>query len=168
MEAVALQDYATALSEFRPLAQQGDEDSQTMLGMMHSKGMGVTQNCKVAIEWYTLAAKQGHPVAQYTLGNWYREGKHVPKNYKTAVKWYTLAARLDASAQNNLGAMYAHGLGVPKDYVIAHMWINLAVANENKRASGLRDHLEKKMTPSQIAEAQKLARECVRKQYEGC
>ena len=31
-----------------------------------------------------------------------------------------------------------------------------------------RDDVAKKMTPSQIAEAQKLARECVRKKYKGC
>ena len=32
----------------------------------------------------------------------------------------------------------------------------------------MRNLIESKMTPDQIAEAQKLARECVRKKYKGC
>ena len=32
----------------------------------------------------------------------------------------------------------------------------------------LRDFVEKKMTPAELANAQKLARECVRKNYKGC
>jgi len=32
----------------------------------------------------------------------------------------------------------------------------------------LRDLVAKEMTPSQIQEAQRLARECVRKNYKGC
>jgi TPR repeat protein len=55
--------------------------------------------------------------------------------------------------------MYAQGQGVPQDYVPAHMWFDLAAAQGEKDATELRDSLAKKMTPAQIAEAQKLARE---------
>jgi TPR repeat protein len=62
--------------------------------------------------------------------------------------------------------MYAGGMGVPKDYVQAHMWLNLAAArfpaSETKKrdiAVENRDDVATKMTPAQIAEAQKLARE---------
>jgi hypothetical protein len=48
---------------------------------------------------------------------------------------------------------------VPQDYAIAHMWLNLAAAGGAKVAAELRDAVAAKMTPSQIAEAQKLARE---------
>ncbi len=37
-------DYATALREFRPLAEQGDVDAQFNLGLMYSKGQGVPQD----------------------------------------------------------------------------------------------------------------------------
>jgi TPR repeat protein len=63
-----------------------------------------------------------------------------------------------------LGLTYANGEGVPQDYVLAHMWFNLAEARSNhpmmeKIAGELRDETAKRMTPAQIAEAQKLARE---------
>ena len=64
--------------------------------------------------------------------------------------------------------MYANGNGMPKDYVYAHMWGNLGASNGNEVGGKLRDDFEKKMTSPQIAEAQKLARECVRKKYKGC
>ena len=68
-----------------------------------------------------------------------------------------------ASAQFNLGVIYDNGEGVPQDYVQAHKWVNLAASRttgevaENSRI--LRDKLAEKMTASQIAEAQRLARE---------
>jgi len=58
-----------------------------------------------------------------------------------------------------LGAMYTAGQGVPKDYVLAHMWINLAAPKGVKGAVKARDLLEEMMTPAQLAEAQRLARE---------
>lgn len=65
-----------------------------------------------------------------------------------------------ARAQSNLGAEYTIGVGVPKDLVVAYMWRNLAAAQGNEIAKTARDALETSMTPTQIAEAQKLSREC--------
>jgi hypothetical protein len=48
---------------------------------------------------------------------------------------------------------------VPQDYVTAHMWFNLAAASGDKTGAEGRDMAAAKMTPAQIAEAQKLARE---------
>ena len=53
-------DYATALREFKPLAEQGDAYAQYNLGVMYDKGIGVPQHHKTAVKWYTLAAKQGN------------------------------------------------------------------------------------------------------------
>ena len=55
--------------------------------------------------------------------------------------------------------MYSKGWGVPQDYVQAHMWYNLAAAQGEKNSRILRDSLAKQMTPTQIAEAQKLTLE---------
>jgi hypothetical protein len=114
-------------------------------------------------EWRPLA-EQGHASAQYTLGLMYRNGRGVPKDYKLAVKWYRKSAEQGkASAQYNLGFMYEKGLGVPKDYVLSHMWFNLSAANGNKNGQKNRDIVEKRMTPSQIEDAQRLAREWLEK-----
>ena len=52
-------DYATALREWRPLAEQGVALAQFNLGWMYDNGEGVPQNDKTAVKWYTLAADQG-------------------------------------------------------------------------------------------------------------
>lgn len=70
-----------------------------------------------------------------------------------------LAEKGDASAQGSLGTAYAKGEGVPQDYVLAHMWFNLAAALGNEAARESRDAVAKVMTPDQIAEAQRLARQ---------
>jgi TPR repeat protein len=64
--------------------------------------------------------------------------------------------------------MYDNGDGVQQDYVYAHMWFNIAASSGNKGASENRDIVAERMTPSQIQEAQTLARECVAKNYKGC
>jgi TPR repeat protein len=123
-------DHATAMTKLRPLAEQGNADAQVKVGLMYGYGEGVTQDHVEAAKWYRRAAEQGH-----------------------------------AFGQSLLGYMYEDGQGVPLDYVQAHMWFNLAAARalaqgENRDAAvWLRDNVEAKMTPDQIAEAQRLARE---------
>ncbi len=122
-------DYATAIRELRPLAEQGVADAQTTLGFMYDKGQGVPRDHAKAVKWYHKAAEQGNAGAQY-----------------------------------NLGVMYGKGQGVPQDYAQAHMWYNLAASRfppgeGHDKAVKNRDILAEKMTPAQISEAQKLARE---------
>jgi len=81
------------------------------------------------------------------------------------VKWYRKAAEHGhAHAQNNLGVLYANGQGVSNNYVLAHTWLHLAASrstpgNVRDIAVRNRDAVAAKMTPAQIAEAQRLARE---------
>ena len=85
----------------------------------------------------------------------------------TEEEYYGVVARLGlgyAKAQFNLGNMYIIGLGVPLDYAQAHMWYNLATSRyppgeDRDRVVKNRDIIAKMMTPAQISEAQKLARE---------
>ena len=81
-----------------------------------------------------------------------------------AASWYRKAAdQGHAGAQFNLGAIYYSGQGVPQDYVEAHKWRNLAASRasteDRKQYAESRDATAAVMTPQQIAEAQKLARE---------
>ncbi len=116
-----------------------------------------------------LAAEQGHAYAQLLLGTMYEEGRGVSQDYKRAAGWFTLAAEQgEADAQLLLSTMYGLGHGVIRDYVYAHMWGNLAASNGNENGGKLRDFVAKKMTPTQLETAQRLARECVRKKYKGC
>ena len=110
-------------------------------------------------EWRPLA-EQGDASAQTNLGVMYHQGHGVPLDYAEAMKWFRLAAEQgDATAQHNLGLMYAKGQGVAQNYIQAYMWETLAAAQGNDNASKGLEILEKQMTPDQIAEAQRLARE---------
>ncbi len=53
--------------------------------------------------------------------------------------------------------MYAEGLGVPQGPVLAYMWSSLAAAQGQQEAGKTLAMAEQRMTPAQIAEAQKLA-----------
>ena len=61
-------DFATALREWEPLAEQGDVNAQSLLGMMYRGGLGVPKDLKTAVKWFTPAAEQGNANAQFTLG----------------------------------------------------------------------------------------------------
>ena len=128
VEAYDRGDYATALKEWQPLAEQGKADAQLGLGAMYFYGQGVPQDYAEAVKWYRLAAEQGQ-----------------------------------ADAQIALGFMYYFGHGVPQDYVQAHMWYSLAAersspGEDRDQLISYRDEVEAKMSPDQVAEAQRLAR----------
>jgi uncharacterized protein len=105
-------------------------------------------------------AEESNVAAQFNLGVMYQLSHGVPQDNEAAVSWYRKAAEQGlAEAQYNLGVMYANGDGVAQDYAAAHMWFNLAAANRNRNAVKARDIVAAQLTPAQIAEAQKLARE---------
>ena len=162
-------DFATALKEWKPLAEAGNASAQYNLGLMYSNGEGVLQDYKEAIKWYRLAAEQGTAKAQYNLGIMYDNGRGVLQDYAEAVKWYRLAAEQGhAKAQNNLGIMYEYGDGVLQDNVMTHMWYNIASANGHEKAGGYRDERAGLMTPADISKAQTMARECMSSGYKMC
>ena len=162
-------DFATALKEWKPLAEQGHAEAQFNLGLMYDNGQGVPQDYKEAARLYRLASEQGLAEAQSNLGLMYKKGQGVPQDYKEAVRLFRLAAEQgDAEAQHNLANRYFYGEGVIKDIVYAHMWKNLASSNGYESAREQLKTLETEMTLSQIEEAQRFARECVRKDYRGC
>jgi hypothetical protein len=147
-------------------AEQGNSIAQNNLGYMYDLGQGVTQNLTEAAKWYRKSAEQGNASGQVNLGNMYAEGSGVPQDYSEAAKWLMKAAEQGTTlAQGVLGTLYFAGHGVPVDYIEAYKWLNLSIAhsaddNRNKFISA-RDYcvFVTQMTPAQIAEAQKRARE---------
>jgi len=74
-----------------------------------------------------------------------------------------LAEQGNASAQFKMSGMYYTGKGVIQNYSVAHMWLNIAASQGYKDTEINRKIVEKKITPAQIAEAQRMAREWVAK-----
>ncbi len=95
-------DYATALREFKPLAEQGVARAQFFLGFMYVTGQGVPQDDAEAVRWWRKAAEQGHAKAQHNLGFMYDRGRGVSQDYVQAHLWYGLAAAQsnDAARKN--------------------------------------------------------------------
>ncbi len=151
-------DFATALAEWQPLAEQGDANGQFGLGLLYANGWGVDLNDDEALKWYGLAAGQGHGEAAYSLGVMNANGWGVPQSDDEAFKWYSMAAdRGFTTAQIGLGKMYAIGYGAPLDIVQAHMWYNVAAMLDDYNAEFERDELARMMSAEDIAKAEELA-----------
>jgi hypothetical protein len=158
-------DYDAALRIWRPLAEY-DPRAALNLGVMYAEGVGVQKDAVEALRWLGPAALVGEPIAQLHLGIMFAEGIGGRRpNYEAAAAWYRAAAEQGyPDAQVLLAFAYSIGEGVPQDDVAAHMWVSLAAAKlppgkARDAALQLRDQLADKMTPAQITDAQKLARE---------
>ena len=111
-------------------------------------------------------AEQGDWVAQYFLGLRYYFGDGFAQDHVKAAKWFRILAEQNGKAsQFILGKMYSKGEGVEQDYVQAHVWLSLAAlpsypqGGENKQSAEARDEVLEHMTPAQLAQAQRIARE---------
>jgi uncharacterized protein len=126
-----------------------------------------------ALRLFRPLAQQGDGNAQYILGFSYDRGRGVTQDSREAVKWFRLAAEQGvADAQNDLGVMYALGRGVTKDNLRAYMWLNLAASklggDSGQLATRHRDTAAKTLSPTQIKQAQKIARRCEANSFKNC
>jgi hypothetical protein len=128
---------------------------------LYYEGQGITQDFNQAEKWYRQAAERGNAEAQSKLGFLYYKGEGVPQHFGEAAYWSRKAAeRGNINAQNNLARMYFQGEGVERDLVLS-----LAARRGDKNAIKARDKLFVfKLSPAQIAEGERLAREWLKKQ----
>lgn len=162
-------DYASAIRVIRPAAERGSADAEYWMGLAYDSGRGAPLNYSEAARWYRLAAEQGELGAEQNLGLAYAMGKGLPQNYGEAVKWFRkTAARGEPLGQSALGFAFGRGDGVPRDFVQAYMWLTLAISRlqttqSDQRATVLkfRAGLAAKMSPAEIASAERLARSWV-------
>lgn len=173
-------------AEVTTLAQKGDACMQSILGRLYIRDVESNEakpdlrteevmpywrkRWRESVKWFLLAAEQGHGDAQVQIASYYWSGQYVRQDYVEAAKWYLKAADQGIPcAQLQLGEMYRDGQGVTKDDIHAHKWMNSAAADQLgldfgwgycvETAAKERDTLAITMTPAQIAEAQRLARE---------
>ena len=169
------QDYVEAVKWYRKAADGGDPFAVLPLYSMCIFGHSTKEDCTDVfgrlLVFSNLDISALSDIQKATLDGVYGElgelylwGKGVPQNNVEAAKWLRKAAeRGNLASQVELGFLYADGKGVPQDLVLAYMWFNLAAASSNgpaqKDNANLRDQIAARMTPAQIAEAQRLARE---------
>ena len=94
---------------------------------------------------------------------WPMRGQNAQHTGRVMKSLKALAEKGDARAQHNLGNEYAKGEGVLEDYVTAYAWLNIAAANGIADANKAKLSLRTNMTPDQIAKAQELSKEMVKK-----
>ena len=102
MKAYRSGDYATAIEEWRPLAEADHAAAQFNLGLMYYNGYGVPQDYAEALTWYRRAAEAGNAEAQYNLGRIYDRGAGVPQDYIVAYMWYNLAAAQSSRSDSQI------------------------------------------------------------------
>ena len=91
-EAYASGDHILALAALQPLAEEGYDMPQALLGVMNEEGYGIVQNYDVALYWYRLSAMQGNAHAQFRLAGMYQEGYGVIKDNVLAHMWSNIAS----------------------------------------------------------------------------
>lgn len=149
-------EFAGALKELTPLAEQGNADAQLLLGEMYMKGQGVVKDSEQARKWFRRSGEQGNADAQFFLGAMYLlPGKDIIQG----VKWLRLSAEQgQQDAQLLLGKAYLQGAkDVPRDPVQAEMWLQLAAKDNLEFYETELMSAEKQMTPDQVAQGKALA-----------
>jgi tRNA A-37 threonylcarbamoyl transferase component Bud32 len=160
-EAYKSGDYSKALTLLLGPAFQGHPVAQHRLAVMYVKGEGVEQDFAEATRWFRKAAEQGQGESQYSMALRYQLGQSVAQDFNEAARWFKLAAEQGiGAAAAALAREYAKGEGVSQDLVEAYKWAAVAAKqpDPNSGEVTLRD-LQGKLTPDQLAQAQRRARE---------
>ena len=110
--------YEQALPCFTKVAQTGNDQAQTYLGIMYQHGFGTQTDLATAAKWYKLAAKQGDAWARSNLAAMSNPELATGKDYaeyREALD--TGLSQNEPEAQMAMGIMHYYGLGgVPQDY----------------------------------------------------
>ncbi|WP_297259819.1 tetratricopeptide repeat protein [uncultured Desulfovibrio sp.] len=138
---------------FSNAADKGRGSTEYQVGIMLSRGEGVSRDMEKALFWLREAASQGHVDAQIALGTLYAEGEGgTPQDKAEAVNWLLALAgqgNTDAQAvlkelekdmatdtlpeEELLARAYAslEGKGVPQDKTEAARWFRKAAMKHN-------------------------------------
>ena len=147
-------DYEAALRLWTPLVDRDDAVGQFIRGTMCETGHDVPHDDEEAVRWYRMAADQGLAAAQFKLGTMFEKGRGVLQDYAEAIKWFRSAAEQSfIPAQGSLAVLYRYGFGVAQDNIQAYVWFDLAENDDD------RNSVAESMTPEQIAEARRQAKE---------
>ena len=114
--------------------------------------------------WFPPRRRAGSRLGADHPRGMYLNGRGVPQDDVEAVTWFRLAAdQGHAWALATLGASHDVGRGVPQDNVKAHMLLNLAASRltgeQREEVVTVRDRVAERMTPADLSEAQRQARE---------
>jgi TPR repeat protein len=147
-------DWAAALAELSPLAEEGDALAQFYVGYMYESGKGVEADLEHAARLYRAAAEQGEEKAQFNLAAALESGRGVTLDLTEAHSWYLDSAeRGFPRAQYKVAEMFESGVGTRQDLVQAYKWFAICGKQRYEDARKRRRRVAKRMDPYDIAEA---------------
>lgn len=140
-------------------ADLGDADAQFSIGHYYDSGEYLTKNPLLAEKYYRLSAAQNKIESMYNLAALLVDKKEP--QYNSEIMKLLISSALIGSVRSmtTLGIFYFRGVIAPADYVESYRWLNLASSRGDAEAQGMRNAIAGRMTPSQIAEAQKRSSE---------
>lgn len=122
-------DYAAAVAKWQIVANTGDREAQSLLGLMHFAGQGTPQSYPNALLWLRKAAAQGEPKAQFKLGSMYAYGQGVERDYQKAVMWF-LIAQSAGHPEASKSLKKASAEISENDLVVARRWAKTCIKRE--------------------------------------
>jgi uncharacterized protein len=128
----------------RQLAEKGDAEAQSKMGVFYATGVGMKRDKQQALSWYRKSAEQGYPVGQWNLAFMYVRGEGaVAANFPVARELFRQAAEKGfANAQYDLAMMLLNGLGGKLDQSEAKKWFQKAAGQGYREAKEILQELE--------------------------
>lgn len=133
------------IPKLKQMAEEGNADAQSKLGVMYASGVGIEMNKQEAVKWYQKSAEQDYPIGLWNLAFMYVRGEGVEVNYNKARELFQKSADSGfANAQYDLGMMYLQGLGGKEDRVEAENCFNMAAEQGYREAKKILKEFEPK------------------------
>jgi TPR repeat protein len=162
-------DYLRAVAIYKKLADQGNPDAQTNLGLMYASGRGVPQDFSEAVRWWQRAAAQGNTLAEGDLGESLHYGRGIAKDRREARKWLYLSATAgNPGAQFDLGLMYAKGEGEAPNTTLAYVWFAMAAKKGVQPAISDQAIARQHLNAAELQRAEALASRCEASNFKQC
>ena len=165
-------DSGKAVELYQKASAQGNGDALASLGTMYANGEDLPKNISLGIELISKSANQGNAWGQVQLGYRYWHGDGVPKDAGKGLELVRKAAEQGlVNAQSIVADLYWNGREPWGDKVLAYAWINIVagrgdgwskaavdkLAMREKSISIIGDRVQHDLTPTDIAEAQRLS-----------
>ena len=168
--AVLNKDYSSAIKYYAIASMNGSAFAMLRLEILKEKGHGKIEEFDAAFNQVKLAADKGSEKAQTILAMAYLDGKLVSRSCDKGTRLLKYLASIgNLTAQHNLGGLYLQGNCLPINYLNAYMWRSLhAAATGSESNRSFLKLIEQRMSTNQVAEAQKLAKDCQARNFKNC
>ena len=128
-------DHVKAFEIRKVLADKGDADAQTYIGVWYFLGQGVAKDTAKAFDYLSRAAKGGSTRGMYELGCLYYDGDVVAKDIMKALSlWRQAAVQGSPEALFRMGMRTMNGNELQQDQIEGERLLRLSADNGNADA----------------------------------